>query len=125
MPITQPKRDNPLMRRYFQKIGLSGKRLAKQCGVSHSQIYMARTRNVGADNAEMISRGMVGVLGLSETERLELKAEIMGPPRRRGPRLVRGPGPPLPPALGFLSANSNREAPMRELISISGPNVDY
>jgi hypothetical protein len=48
MPLTQPERDNPLMRRYFDEIGLPGKRLAERCGVSHSQIYMARNRNVGA-----------------------------------------------------------------------------
>jgi len=45
------------MRRYFQEINMPGARLARRCGVSHSQIYMARTRNVGADNAEKISRG--------------------------------------------------------------------
>jgi transcriptional regulator with XRE-family HTH domain len=68
------------MRRYFQQINLPGKQLAKRCGVSHSQIYMARRRNVGADNAEKISGGMARILGLSEEERLELKAEIMGHP---------------------------------------------
>jgi transcriptional regulator with XRE-family HTH domain len=83
MPLTQPERDNFLMRRYFQEIGLPGKQLAKRCGVSHSQIYMARTRNVGADNAEKISRGVASILGLSEVERLELKAEIMGYPEER------------------------------------------
>jgi hypothetical protein len=80
MPLTQPERDNPLMRRYFREIGLPGQRLAKRCGVSHSQMYMARRRNVGADNAEKISRGMANVLGLSAEERLRLKAEIMGHP---------------------------------------------
>ena len=80
MPLTQPKRDNPLMNRYFREINLSGARLARRCGVSHSQIYMARTRNVGSDNAEKISRGMANILGLSERERLDLKAEIMGYP---------------------------------------------
>ena len=80
MPLQQPKRHNPLMRRYFREIGLPGKRLAKRCGVSHSQIYMARKRNVGADNAEKIGRGVASLLGLSEEERLELKAEIMGRP---------------------------------------------
>jgi hypothetical protein len=39
MPLTQPERDNPLMRRYFDEIGLPGKRLAERCGVSHSQVY--------------------------------------------------------------------------------------
>ena len=80
MPLTQPKRDNPLMGHYFREIGLPGKRLAERCGVSHSQIYMARKRNVGADNAEKISCGIAGILGLLEEERLELKAEIMGRP---------------------------------------------
>src|SRR5215211_4768495 len=80
MPLTQPKRENPLMGHYFRLVNLPGKRLAKRCGVSHSQVYMARTRNVGADNAEKISRGVASVLALSETERLELKAEIMGYP---------------------------------------------
>ena len=68
------------MRRHFDEIGLPGKRLAERCGVSHSQMYMARKRNVGANNAEKISRGVAGILGLSEEERLRLKAEIMGRP---------------------------------------------
>jgi transcriptional regulator with XRE-family HTH domain len=68
------------MGHYFRLVNLPGKRLAKRCGVSHSQIYMARTRNVGADNAEKISHGVASILALSETERLELKAEIMGHP---------------------------------------------
>lgn len=80
MPLTQPERDNPLMRRYFQEINLPGKRLARLCGVSHSQIYMARARNVGPDNAEKISGGVGRILGLSEDNRLRLKAEIMGHP---------------------------------------------
>jgi transcriptional regulator with XRE-family HTH domain len=80
MPLTQPERDNPLMRRYFQEINLPGAQLAKRCGVSHSQIYMARRRNVGADNAEKISGGVARILKLSEGERLRLKAEIMGHP---------------------------------------------
>ena len=68
------------MGRYFREINLPGKRLAKRCGVSHSQIYMARNRNVGSDNAEKISRGVASILRLSEMDRLELKAEIMGHP---------------------------------------------
>ena len=68
------------MGRYFRLINLPGKRLAERCGVSHSQIYMARNRNVGADNAEKIGRGVASLLGLSEEECLELKAEIMGRP---------------------------------------------
>jgi hypothetical protein len=42
------------MRRYFQLVSMPGARLARRCGVSHSRIYVARTRNVGADNAEKI-----------------------------------------------------------------------
>jgi hypothetical protein len=80
MPLTQPKRDNPLMGRYFRLIGLPGKRLAERCGVFHSQVYMTRTRHAGADNAEKVSRGVAGILGLPEMARLELKAEIMGRP---------------------------------------------
>jgi hypothetical protein len=80
MPLTQPERDNPLMRRYFREVGLPGKQLAKRCGVAYSQIYMARTHNVGADNAQKISRTIALILGLSERDRLELKAEIMGRP---------------------------------------------
>lgn len=45
------------MRRYFERIGLSGKRLAERCGVSHSQVYMARKRTIGADNAMKIAGG--------------------------------------------------------------------
>ena len=80
MPLTQPERDNPLMRRYFREVGLPGKQLAKRCGVAYSQIYMARTHNVGADNAQKISRTIALILSLSERDRLELKAEIMGRP---------------------------------------------
>lgn len=80
VPLMQPERDNPLMSRYFREVGLPGKRLAERCGISHSQLYMARKRNVGADNAEKISRGMASILGLSEEDRLSLKAEIMGHP---------------------------------------------
>jgi hypothetical protein len=49
-------------------------------GDGESQVYMARKRNVGADNAEKISRGVASILGLSEEERLRLKAETMGHP---------------------------------------------
>src|SRR5215218_8953898 len=80
MPLTQPERDNSLMRRYFREIGLPGKQLAKRCGVAYSQIYMARTHNVGADNAQKISRTIALILRLSERDRLQLKAEIMGRP---------------------------------------------
>jgi hypothetical protein len=68
------------MRRYFQEIDIPGQRLARRCGVSHSQIYMARTRNVGPGNAEKISRGMAAILGLPELDRLHPKAENMGYP---------------------------------------------
>lgn len=73
-------RRNPLMRGYFREIGPPGRRLARRRGVSHSQIYMARERNVGPGNAEKISRGVANILGLSEEDRLLLKAEIMGYP---------------------------------------------
>src|SRR5215211_8700373 len=68
------------MRRYFRDVGFPGKQLAKRCGVAYSQIYMAYTHNVGADNAQKISRTIALILGLSERDRLELKAEIMGRP---------------------------------------------
>ncbi len=68
------------MGHYFRLIDMPGKQLAKRCGVSHSQVYMARKRNVGADNAEKISWGVAGILGIPEEERLRLKAEIMGHP---------------------------------------------
>lgn len=80
MPLTQPRRNNPLMRSYVDAIGLSGKALANVCGVSHSQLYMARERNVGAKNAEKIASGIAKRLGLSLQERLALKAEITGHP---------------------------------------------
>ena len=38
------------------------------------------THNVRADNAQKISRTVALILGLSERDRLELKAEIMGRP---------------------------------------------
>ena len=54
------------MRRYFREVGLPGKQLAKRCGGAYSQIYMARTQNVGADNAQKISRTIALILGPSE-----------------------------------------------------------
>lgn len=80
MPLTQPRRRNPLMRSYFEAIGLSNQALAEVCGVSRSQIHMARERNVGADNAEKIASGIAKRLGLLPEDRLLLKAEIMGHP---------------------------------------------
>src|SRR5215218_7804272 len=80
VPLTQPERENPLIRSYFDEIGLPGKRLAERCGVSHSQMYMARKSNVGSDNARKIARGVASILGLSERERLELAAEIVSHP---------------------------------------------
>jgi transcriptional regulator with XRE-family HTH domain len=68
------------MTRYFDTLDMPGKRLAGRAGVSHSQIYMARNRHVGAKNAEKIVRAISGILGLSFDEEMELKAEIMGEP---------------------------------------------
>lgn len=80
MPLTQPRRNNLLMRRYFDALGMTGKELARRAGVSHSQVYMARQRNVGARNATKIARAVASLLELSADEELELKAEIMGDP---------------------------------------------
>ncbi len=80
MPLTQPKRDNQLMKSYLRLTGLSSKALAKRCGVSHSQMYMARERNVGPENAEKIAAGVAALLGLALTEKLKLKTEILGFP---------------------------------------------
>jgi len=80
MPLEQPWRDNPLMSRHFDATGLTGKALARRAEVSHSQVYMARFRHVGARNAAKIARAVSNVLGLSFYEELELKAEIMGFP---------------------------------------------
>ena len=87
------------MNRYFQEINLPGKRLARRCGVSHSQIYMARRRNVGPDYAEQISRGVANILGLFEKNRLLLKAEIMGHPDNQV-RAYLGSGADAATALG-------------------------
>lgn len=80
MPLTQPRRNNLLMRRYFDALGMTGKELARRAGVSHSQLYMARQRNVGARNATKIACAIASLLKLSTDEELELKAEIMGDP---------------------------------------------
>ncbi len=66
------------MKHYLRITGLSSKALSKKCGVSHSQMYMARNRNVGPENAEKIASCVSRLLGLSLTEKLKLKAEIMG-----------------------------------------------
>lgn len=80
MPLTQPRRDNPLMSRYFNALGIAGKELSRRAEVSHSQIYMARRRHVGARNAAKIARTVASLRDLSGEEELELKAEIMGEP---------------------------------------------
>lgn len=96
MPLTQPERDSPLMNRYFREINLPGTRLAKRCGVSHSQMYMARKRNVGPDNAEKISRGDHSPAP-SQASSLSSKAYDYGDSIARGARLsslvVRTTGP--------------------------------
>jgi hypothetical protein len=69
------------MKYYLRITGLSSKALSKKCGVSHSQMYMARNRNVGPENAEKIASCVSRLLGLTLTEKLELKAEIIGEPR--------------------------------------------
>jgi hypothetical protein len=66
MPLTQPKRDNPLMRPYFRELGLPRKVLVRKHGGSHSQIYMSRDRNAGSDNARKIARGVPNIPGLSD-----------------------------------------------------------
>lgn len=80
MPLTQPRRDNLLMSHYFNALGITGKELSRRAGVSHSQIYMARQRHVGARNAAKIARTMASLLDLSDEKELGLKAEIMGDP---------------------------------------------
>ena len=68
------------MKHYLRLTGLSSNALSIRCEVSHSQMYMARERHVGAENAEKIAGCVAGLLGLSQEEKLELKAEIMGSP---------------------------------------------
>jgi hypothetical protein len=69
---------NPLMCRYFREVGLSRKELANRRGVRYYRVYVARTQSVRLNNAEKISRGMAHNLDLSEQERLEPKAGIIG-----------------------------------------------
>jgi lambda repressor-like predicted transcriptional regulator len=80
MPQPQPKRANPLMRRYLDELGMSRYALARASGVPDPKLHFALYGAVSARNAERISRFVAEVLGLSEMERLELKAEIMGRP---------------------------------------------
>lgn len=80
MSLEQPHLYNPLMTRYFDALDLSGKELARRAEVSHSQVYMAHKRHVGAKNAAKIARAVANALGLSFYEELELKAEIIGEP---------------------------------------------
>jgi hypothetical protein len=68
------------MNHYVRLLDETNKGLGRKCGVSHSQIHMARFRNVGPDNAEKIASHIASRLRLSEGERLELKAEIMSYP---------------------------------------------
>lgn len=86
----------------MERIDRKSHALAKLLGVSRSQVYMAHERNVGAKNVEKIASGMASLLALSQTEKLELKAKIVGhsdnlpcafvegnPPREKA-RLERG-----------------------------------
>ncbi len=66
------------MNRYVRLLNETNKGLGRECGVSHSQVHMARFRNVGFLTAEKIASHIAGRLGLSEREKLELEAEIMG-----------------------------------------------
>lgn len=65
---------------YYRELAVSDSELARRSGVGRSQVHMARERNVGPDNAEKISSCVARELGLTEEERLRLKAEIMGHP---------------------------------------------
>jgi hypothetical protein len=80
MPLAHPRRDDPPIRRHFGEIGPFGKRLARGCGVTHSQICMVCGRAVGLDNAHKMAGGVARILGLPDRERLELAAEITGHP---------------------------------------------
>lgn len=80
MPLDQPRRHNPLMLGYASELDMSDEVLSRRAGVGYSQVYMARTRHVGADNASKIARAVGRLLSLSYFEELELKAEIMGDP---------------------------------------------
>jgi hypothetical protein len=80
MPLSQPKRDNPLMRRYLGELGMSRYALAKASGVPEPKLHFALYGAVSARNAERISSFVAEKLGLSERKHLELKAEIMGRP---------------------------------------------
>lgn len=80
MPLTQPRRHNPLMTRYFDALGLTGAEFARRAGISHSQVYMARNRHVGSRNAARIAAAVARLMPLSADEELALKAEIMGHP---------------------------------------------
>jgi hypothetical protein len=85
MPLTQPKRENSLMGHYFRVINMPGARLTRRCGVSHSQVYMARTRNVGVDNGmEPFANVKVGV----DREKQVADSPIRTPPRKIRPGFV-------------------------------------
>jgi len=80
MPLTQPKRHNPLMLGYFEQLEMTSANLAHLAGVSRSQVVMARTRSVGPDNGRKIVHAVGQRLGLSPVDRLLLFAEIRGYP---------------------------------------------
>lgn len=70
----------PLLSRYLEALGLHDAAVARLCGLSRTNIARARYRSLNAENSEQLSRCLAGELGLSEEERLSLKAEIMGFP---------------------------------------------
>lgn len=72
MPLQHPKRNNALMKSYLRALGYSSEAYAKRCGVSHSQTYMGRTRNVGPDNVAKIARKVALDLHLSVEQGLDL-----------------------------------------------------
>ena len=99
MPLTQKQVEKPYANACLNALGLSNLALAKRCGVSHSQIHMARKRTVGYQNAGRISSYVARALRLSPEEELELKAEIMGHPGNL-PRAYLGNGAEAAKALG-------------------------
>lgn len=70
----------PLLERRMREANLSGYALAKLAGLDDAHVHRARKKNLQAPNAGKLAGVLAEKLGLSDEDRLLLKAEIMGRP---------------------------------------------
>jgi lambda repressor-like predicted transcriptional regulator/AraC-like DNA-binding protein len=80
VPMRAKTHKKPLLSRHLDVVGLHDAAVARLCGLSRTNLARARYKHLGAENSELLSLCLARELGLSDEERLSLKAEVMGRP---------------------------------------------